>query len=63
LNDLPTISGKISKDLRNEYLLGYYSMGASRDGKYHTVRVKLDLPDRTSELRTYYRRGYYAPLQ
>jgi VWFA-related protein len=60
LNDLPTISAKIGKDLRNEYVLGYYS-AATRDGKYHQVRVNLFPPADMSALRTYYRKGYYAP--
>jgi len=60
INDLPTISAKIGKDLRNEYLLGYYS-AAVADGKYHQVRVKLSLPNDTPTLHTYYRRGYYSP--
>jgi Ca-activated chloride channel homolog len=60
INDLPTISAKIGKDLRNEYLLGYYS-AAIPDGKYHQVRVNLSLPNDMPTLRTYYRKGYYAP--
>ncbi|HTA44182.1 MAG TPA: VWA domain-containing protein [Bryobacteraceae bacterium] len=60
LNDLPSISAKIGNELRNEYLLGYYS-GAVRDGKYHQVRVKLTGTDDLPPLRTYFRKGYYAP--
>lgn len=62
LNDLPSISGRIGNELRNEYLLGYYS-GAVRDGKYHQVRVNVTGSDSLPPLRTYYRRGYYAPVQ
>ena len=60
LNDLPAISAKIGKDLRNEYVLGYYS-AATRDGKYHQVRVNLFPPQNMPALRTYHRKGYYAP--
>jgi Ca-activated chloride channel homolog len=69
VNDLPDISAKIGNDLRNEYLLGYYS-AATRDGKYHKVNVNVSLPDQklpdqklsdhTLPLRTYFRKGYYA---
>jgi len=64
VNDLPAISAKIGNDLRNEYLLGYYT-AATRDGKYHKVNVNLSLPDQipsdqTPPLRTYFRKGYYA---
>src|SRR5580692_7038462 len=34
---------KIGNDLRNEYLLGYYT-AATRDGKYHNVKVDLAVP-------------------
>ena len=64
VNDLPGISAKIGNDLRNEYLLGYYT-AATRDGKYHKVNVNVSLPDaippdRNAPLRTYFRKGYYA---
>jgi Ca-activated chloride channel family protein len=62
LNDLPAISAKIGNDLRNEYLLGYYT-AATRDGKYHRVKVDLSVPRDMPELRTYYRKGYYALAQ
>ncbi|MDQ6700297.1 MAG: VWA domain-containing protein [Acidobacteriota bacterium] len=63
LNDLPAISARIGNELRNEYLLGYYPSNLSRDGKYHRVKVKLMLPEAPPDLRTYHRRGYYAPVQ
>jgi VWFA-related protein len=62
LNDLPTISAKIGTDLRNEYLLGYYS-GALRDGKYHHVQVTLTVPPNGAPLRANYRKGYLAPSE
>jgi VWFA-related protein len=62
LDDLPAISAKIGNDLRNEYLLGYYP-SIARDGKYHKVKVNVAEPEGMSGLRTYYRRGYYAPSQ
>lgn len=62
LNDLPSISAKIGNEIRNEYLLGYYS-NAMRDGKYHQIRVKLTGTDALPPLRTFFRKGYYAPQQ
>ncbi len=58
VNDLPAISAKIGNDLRNEYLLGYYT-AATRDGKYHRVNVNLSAPEMPA-LHAYYRKGYYA---
>jgi Ca-activated chloride channel homolog len=60
LEQLPDISERIGRELRNQYLLGYHPTNAVRDGKYRQVVVKLATPD-ARDLRTYYRRGYYAP--
>ncbi len=60
INDLPSISQTIGLDLRNEYLIGYHPTD-SRDGKYHRVKVNLDVPKDSPRLRANYRKGYYAP--
>jgi VWFA-related protein len=60
LDDLPEISARIGRELRSQYLLGYYSTNPEKDGKYRQVVVKLATP-KAREFRTYYRRGYYAP--
>jgi len=60
LEQLPEISERIGRELRSQYLLGYYSTNPSRDGKYRQVSVKLGGP-LAKDLRTNYRRGYYAP--
>ena len=33
------------------------------DWKYHKVNLKLAAPNADTELRAYYRQGYYAPGQ
>jgi Ca-activated chloride channel homolog len=60
LDQLPAISERIGRELRSQYLLGYYSTNPARDGKYRQLVVKLGGPY-VKELRTNYRRGYYAP--
>lgn len=62
LDDLPSISERISRDLHSQYLLGYMSTNKACDGKYRQVKVKLEVPDR-QDLRISYRRGYYAPSE
>ncbi len=62
LKDLPAISARIGNELRNEYLIGYYPNPCPHNGKYHPVQVKVNDPDLTVQLRTSYRRGYYAPV-
>jgi Ca-activated chloride channel homolog len=62
LDQLQPVTARISNDLRSEYLLGYSSTNAERDGKYRRVKVSAG-PTGDANLRTYYRRGYYAPLE
>ena len=62
LDDLPDVAQRISDDLRDQYLLGYSSTNQQRDGKYRRVKVTLNSSSEEM-LRTYYRRGYYAPVQ
>ena len=58
LDELASISERISRDLRSEYLIGYSPSNAARDGKYRQIRLQLDNP----KLRTSYRHGYQAPI-
>jgi len=62
LDRLESVSERISRELRNQYLLGYSPSDGTRDGKYRRVVVKLNAPEMTN-LRTYFRHGYYAPSQ
>ncbi len=63
LDELPAISARIGRALRNQYLLGYYSTNSMRDGKYRHVKLELAIPGPAPSLRTYYRRGYYGPVE
>jgi Ca-activated chloride channel homolog len=60
LDQLPEISARIGRELRNQYVLGYYSTNPEKDGKYRQVVVRLVAPN-ARELHMNYRRGYYAP--
>jgi Ca-activated chloride channel family protein len=60
IDQLPEISEKIGRELRSQYVLGYYPTNPETDAKYRQVVVKLDAPN-ARDLRLYYRRGYYAP--
>jgi Ca-activated chloride channel family protein len=62
LDDLPAISAQIGNELRNQYLFGYSSTNPSKDGKYRQVKLTVRPPKDTLDLRTYYRRGYYSPV-
>ena len=63
IDELPGISVKISREMRNQYELGYYSSNPARDGKYRRVKLTLTLagPQQAVRMHADYRRGYYAP--
>jgi Ca-activated chloride channel family protein len=63
LNDLPDITRKISRELRNLYVLGYAPSNAKRDGKWRKIRVKLLPPKGLPPLHLFAKSGYYAPVQ
>jgi len=57
LEELPEAIEKLSRDLRSQYLLGYYSTNAQNDGRFRRVRVHVNHPT----VHASWRRGYYAP--
>jgi Ca-activated chloride channel family protein len=61
LKDLPDAVDKLSRALRNQYVLGYASSVPGNDGKYRKIKVELTHPFSLSPLRLFWRRGYYAP--
>jgi Ca-activated chloride channel homolog len=63
LADMADIATKISAELRNQYVLGYRSDDAKRDGKWRKLKVKLVPPVGLPQLTVHARTGYYAPLQ
>lgn len=59
--DLPSVAARIAIELRNQYVLGYYPKDQAKDGKYHTVEVKVSQPASVPEVKLHWRQGYYAP--
>jgi VWFA-related protein len=64
-NELPDIAAKIGVELRNRYVLGFAPTSQMRDGRYHTLHVKVITPKelKLPLLRPYFRKGYLAPAQ
>jgi VWFA-related protein len=62
LDDLPAISAQLSREIRNQYELGYYSTNPVRDGKYRRVKLSLKMEGVSDPARLHadYRRGYFA---
>jgi Ca-activated chloride channel homolog len=61
LKDLPDVIERLARDLRSEYVLGYFSTNAQNDGKFRKVRVELVDNRPQSPLLVHWRGGYYAP--
>ena len=59
LEELSDVIEKMSRDLRSQYVLGYYSSNSQNDGRYRKVRVQVNQPT----VRASWRRGYYAPAE
>jgi len=61
LKDLPDAIEKLSRALRNQYVLGYSPSKGQNDGKYRKIKVEFAHPFTIGPLRLLWRRGYYAP--
>ena len=58
LAKLPEACALLSRELRNQYVIGYQPPGRA-DGKWRKIRIITHSPD-AEQLRPYYRKGYYA---
>ncbi len=58
LSELPDAVERLSRVIRSQYVLNYYSTNSQNDGKYRRLRVELNQP----ALHLSWRHGYYAPL-
>jgi Ca-activated chloride channel family protein len=55
--DLPHIYDKILEELSSQYVIGYVSDNAQRDGKFRKLRVEISRPG----LKVRHRQGYQVP--
>jgi Ca-activated chloride channel family protein len=62
-SELPAAIEKLSDEIRNQYLLGYFSSNNSNDGRYRKVRVEVKMPAGTPPLHLAWRRGYVNPTE
>jgi Ca-activated chloride channel homolog len=60
-NELDYYIDLIHSELRNQYLIGYYSTNKAHDGKWRRIRVQLDAPKGLPKLTIHAKEGYYAP--
>jgi Ca-activated chloride channel family protein len=60
---IPEIAALISREMRNQYVLGYRPDEHARDGKWKKINVKLVPADMPGQLRVHFKQGYLAPAQ
>jgi Ca-activated chloride channel family protein len=58
---VPEIAATISRELREQYLLGYRSSIAAHDGKWRKIKVQVNSSEGVPPLHAYYKKGYLAP--
>jgi len=61
LSDLPDVIEKLSRDFRNQYVLGYYPNDQLNGGKYRSIRIEIIETLKRMPLNVFWRRGYYSP--
>lgn len=62
VDEARTMMGKIARDLREQYTLGYFPTNRARDGAWRSVRIELTPPKGfPPDLGVKYRYGYYGP--
>jgi Ca-activated chloride channel family protein len=59
IDELPAIYALISQELSSQYLIGYTSSNARRDGQWRRVSVRAARPNVTARTKM----GYYAPAR
>jgi len=56
---LPEVAASFSRELRNQYVLGYRPSNPQKDGKLHKIRVKVTTPI-ADPVQVHYKREYLA---
>ncbi|PYS93684.1 MAG: hypothetical protein DMF64_03675 [Acidobacteria bacterium] len=46
ISELPQIAQDITRDLRTQYVIGYYPTNKARDGQFHAIRVQIASNDK-----------------
>jgi Ca-activated chloride channel homolog len=46
ISELPQIAQDITRDLRTQYVIGYYPTNKARDGQFHSIRVQIASNDK-----------------
>jgi Ca-activated chloride channel family protein len=56
VNAIAAVTPEIAHEIRNQYVIGYTSSDPTKDGKFRSIRVEVNVPGATVRTRS----GYYA---
>lgn len=56
VNAIAAVMPEIAHEIRNQYVIGYKPSDPTKDGKFRTIRVEVNVPGATVRTRS----GYYA---
>jgi Ca-activated chloride channel homolog len=59
-NYLPEVARRIGAELRTQYVLAYRAQLRPHDGKWHKIKVVLQVPKKIAFLQVHAKTGYYA---
>jgi len=57
------IASEVARALKTQFLIGYKSTNAAKDGKRRGVKVKVNPPDGSPKLKVWTKSAYYAPKE
>src|SRR5712692_2101221 len=63
LGKVPEIAATVSREMRNEYVLGYRPRNIVRDGKWRKIKVQVTPSVPAGRVQAYYKKGYLAPAR
>lgn len=60
LDKVPEIAAAVSRQMRNQYVLGYRPQNLNRDGKWRKIKVHVAPSGGATRVQTHYKKGYLA---
>jgi Ca-activated chloride channel family protein len=60
---VPEAAAAVSRELRNQYVLGYKPSNTVRDGSWRKIRIQITPVISEARLQAFYKRGYSAPAR
>jgi len=60
IGKVPEIAANISREMRNQYVLGYKPDKDAANGRWRKIRVHVNPPEGTTRVQAYYKKGYLA---